>query len=322
MSFAALKFGGGAVFRTKMEDFDRWYPGTYLQRLKEVRVEAVFDGKVVPIQGYLSNFGTSWVRFRDPANKAPIDGEQIIADPNAEIVKICYKRLRRLRHNETMSFPVFESPIADDRFRKIQDRERNVFENVGLETTWKIEFLPDQPYDLSLLSDVRVTFQYEALFDETLKKVVEGQRFLARRDSAFVSLKNLVEGKGGVFDPAALEIELDRTHFQFPQIDKVIRNIGFIVMPKNRNPLTGPATLDVSFQEQAAIQLTTDDKGTVATGKTRHTGTNPEDLGAMCHGKSVEGKWSVVLSGLPPSFTAADIQDVLLIVNYEYAAAA
>jgi hypothetical protein len=42
----------------------------------------------------------------------------------------------------------------------------------------------------------------------------------------------------------------------------------------------------------------------------------------VCHGKSVEGTWSVILSGLPPSFTAADIEDVLLIVNYEYATAA
>jgi len=323
MSFAALKFGGGATFSTRMDDFDRWYPGTYLQRLKEVKVEVVINGEVVPIQGYLTNYGTSWVRFRDPGNKVPVDGKQIVADPDPDIIKLCYKRLQRCRHNETMSFPVLQSPLADDRLRKIQQRERNAFENVGLESTWKIEFLPDQPYDLSFLTDVRITFQYEALFDENLKKVVEGKRFQARRDAAILSFRNLLERDGRTFDPATpLEVDIVRSMFQFPQIDKNIRNIGFIVKPKGQASLSGPATIDVSFQDQPSIQVTTDDKGVIATGKARHTGSNPEDLGTLCHGKKIEGEWSVTLSGLPSMVAAADIEDILLIVNYEYAPAA
>lgn len=322
MSFAALKFGGGAVFSSRMEDFDRWYPGTYLQRLKEVRVEVLIDGEVVPIQGYLSNYGTSWVRFKDPGNKVPVDGKQIVADPDPDLIKLCYKRLQRRRHNETMSFPVLQTPLADDRFCKIQERERNAFENVGLESTWKIEFLPDQPYDMSLLTDVKITFQYEALFDDNLKKVVEGKRFQARQDAVILSFKNLLKRDGGTFDPSkSLKIEVVRSMFQFPQIDKNIRNIGFIVKPKGQNALLGQATLDVSYQEQPSIQITTDDNGVIATGKTRHAGSNPQDLGSMCHDRKVEGKWSVTLSKLPSTVTAADIEDILLIVNYEYAPA-
>ncbi len=285
-------------------------------------MEVVIDGKVVPVQGYLTNYGTSWVRFRDPGNKVPVDGKKIVADPDPDLIKLCYKRLQRYRHNETMSIPVLQTPLARDRLRKTQERERNPFENVGLESSWKIEFLPDQHYDLSLLTDVRITFQYEALFDENLKRVMEGKRFKARRDAAIVSFKNLLERIGKTFDPAEpLEVDIVPSLFQFPQIDKHIRNIGFIVKPKGQAILTGPATLDVSFQEQPSIQVTTDDKGTIATGKARHTGSNLEDLGALCHGKKLEGKWSVTLSGFPPTVTAADIEDVLLIVNYEYAPA-
>jgi prefoldin subunit 5 len=323
MSFAALKFGGGAVFSSRMEEFDRWYPGTYMQRLKEVRVETIIDGEAVPIQGYLSNYGTSWVRFRDPGNKVPVDGKQVVADPDRDVAKLCYKRLQRRRHNETMSFPLFQSALADDRFCKIQDSERNAFENVGLESTWKIEFLPDQPYDLALLTDVRITFQFEALFDENLKKVVESKRFQDRRDVAVLSFRNLLEKQGRAFDPSSsLEAEITRSMFQFPQIDKNILSVGFIIKPKGKDTLQGPATLDASFQEQPAIQVATDDRGIIATGKLRHVGSNPEDLLSMCQGKKLEGKWSIKLSALPPNFSATDIEDVLLIMNYEYAPAA
>jgi hypothetical protein len=54
MSFLALAATGNGRFTTTLEDFDRWYPGTYLQRIKEVRVEVLADGEVVPARGYLS----------------------------------------------------------------------------------------------------------------------------------------------------------------------------------------------------------------------------------------------------------------------------
>ncbi len=57
VSFIAVAATGGGRFTTALQDFDRWYPGTYLQRIKEVRVEVLVDGEVAPVRGYLSNDG-------------------------------------------------------------------------------------------------------------------------------------------------------------------------------------------------------------------------------------------------------------------------
>src|SRR5713101_5563550 len=113
-------------------------------------------------------------KLNDPAgNKRPIDNVHIFPEPDADIVQLCYKRLQRRRHIDTMAFPDFSSYLHEDRMKKLQDRERNFFENVGLESTWIIEFLPDQPIDFSKLTDVLIHFQYEALFDDNLKRILE-----------------------------------------------------------------------------------------------------------------------------------------------------
>ena len=66
VSFLALAATGRGRFTTELKEFDRWYPGTYLQRIKEVRVEVLVDGELAPVRGYLSNDGVSLVRFSDP----------------------------------------------------------------------------------------------------------------------------------------------------------------------------------------------------------------------------------------------------------------
>src|SRR6185369_2195324 len=79
VSFVALKAVGGTRFTTTMDQFDRYYPGTYLQRIKEVRVEVLVDGEVVPARGYISNDGVSFVRFSDSEGKRPIDDVRVFA---------------------------------------------------------------------------------------------------------------------------------------------------------------------------------------------------------------------------------------------------
>jgi hypothetical protein len=135
VSFIAIKALGSTRFITALEDFDRFYPGTYLQRIKEVRVEVLVDGKAVPARGYLSNDGVSLVRFADSEGKRPIDNVRVFAEPDPDIARLCYKRLQRRRHIDTMAFPEFRSYLHEDRMQHIQDRERNFFEDVGLEST-------------------------------------------------------------------------------------------------------------------------------------------------------------------------------------------
>src|SRR5262249_15278374 len=40
-SFPGILVANRARFITTMKDFDRWFPGTYMQRIKEVRVEVL-----------------------------------------------------------------------------------------------------------------------------------------------------------------------------------------------------------------------------------------------------------------------------------------
>ncbi len=47
-------------------------------------------------------------KLNDPAgNKRPIDNVHIFPEPDADIVQLCYKRLQRRRHVDTMAFPDF-----------------------------------------------------------------------------------------------------------------------------------------------------------------------------------------------------------------------
>ena len=125
VSFLALAATRGARFTTTLADFDRWFPGTYQQRIKEVRVEVLVDGAPVPARGYLSNDGVSLVRFVDSEDRRPVDDRTVFAEPDPDLARLCYKRLQRRRHVHTMAFPAFESYLHEERMRDLQARLLN-----------------------------------------------------------------------------------------------------------------------------------------------------------------------------------------------------
>ena len=43
-------------------------------------------------------------------------------------------------------------------------------------------------------------------------------------------------------------------------------------------------------------------------------------VAAIAHGKSVEGTWTIRVDGLPSGVAMGDVDDVFLLLNYEYAA--
>jgi Tc toxin complex TcA C-terminal TcB-binding domain len=89
VSFMALQLAGGARFTTTLKEFDRWFPSTYSQRIKEIRVEVLIEGKPVPARGYLANDGVSMVRSQDTGNKRPVDNMHVFAEPDEDIAKLC-----------------------------------------------------------------------------------------------------------------------------------------------------------------------------------------------------------------------------------------
>ena len=320
LSFLALTVTRIGRFTTTLQDFDRWYPGTYLQRIKEVRVEVLIDDVVAPARGYISNDGVSLVRFADPGNTRPIDDIRVFAEADPDIARLCYKRLQRRRHVDTMAFPAFESRLHDDRMRKLQGRERNFFENVGLESTWLVELLPDQPFDLSRVSDIRVWFEYEALFDENLKRVLEPKRYAGRREMVAPPIGRLLRQNGGTVNFAStLTFKTPRDLFEAPAIEKKIVNAGFGVRLKDGRRLNNPAKLAVSFQNATPVVVTTTADGIVATASDHPAGSGLSQLAAMVHGKNVDGTWTVRVVSLPSGVVTDDIDELFLLLRCEFA---
>ena len=318
MSFPSILLTGGTRFLATMRDFDRWFPGTYMQRIKEVRVEVLVDNKPVNARGYISNDGVSFVRFSDTGNKIPVDNMDVFAEPDEAIAMLCYKRFERRRHMDTMAFPDFESFLHEERMRRIQDKERNYFENIGPESTWMIEILPDQFFKFSQITDIKVFFQYEAFFDENLKSILQNKRYAGRRESAGLSIKKLVESEGRAADfSGTVNVTVSRALFEAPLIDKKIINAGFHIRYKGMVPYD-VAKLEVSFQDDPPIQIETNNEGMVATSSEHPMGAGLAGLSALIHDKNVEGQWSVKIVALPTGVGIDAIEDIFLLLNYEY----
>ncbi|SFM50699.1 hypothetical protein [Nitrosomonas communis] len=319
MSYIAMQLTGCARITTTLAEFDRWFPGTYMQRIKEIKVEVMVQNQVVAARGYISNDGVSFIRFQDPGDKRKIDNVEVFVEPDPDIERLCYKRLQRRRHVDTMAFPDFDSYLYKDRRRKLQEKERNFFENVGPESSWILELLPEQVFEFTQISDVRIYFQYEAFFDENLKHILEKKRYQDRQESAALSISKALQSKGESTDFSdTVRIKITREMFEVPVVDKKIVNVGFLVKPKVDAALEGIARLEVSLENPAPIQVSTNEQGIVATAKNHTAGTGLAELEAMAHGKPVEGTWTVKIADLPNSISTDAIQDIFLLLNYEF----
>lgn len=318
-AFGAILLGGHGRFATRIAEFDRWYPGMYMQRLREVRVEVLVDGVSTPIRGYLSNGGTSLVRFPDHGNTTLVDGRDVLNEPDQALRQLCYKRRRRQHAIETMAFPAFASALYDARSTATQREERNVFEGCGLETTWHLELMPDQQLDYARISDVRIDFQYEALYDPALRQVVEAQRYTDRTETALLSLRELLRQQGKTADfSAPVEVEVSAFAFEAPHIDKPLLDVGIMVRHRAAPLLEGKATLDIDLDGAGAVTVTTNDKGIVATSPGQPAGENTAALQALIANRNAAGRWSVAITALPDGVVAQDIDDVLLMLRYRF----
>jgi len=322
MAFAAVLMSGGARFSTRMADFDRWYPGTYLQRLREVRVEVRTADGVSPVRGYLTNGGVSYVRFLDVGNHVEIDGRDVFAEPDPELAKLRYKRRRRRHAVETMAFPQMAGALADARDVDRQSEERNHFENCGLESVWSLELLPDQAIEFAKITDIRLVFQYDAHFDANLRRVTEAKRHTGRHETAMVSARQVTTELGGAFDPAGtVTVPVSAYSFEAPQVPKIIEKVGLFIRPRGTPLLAGAAGMRLSYNGDGPIEVRTNEMGVVATALDRPAGDNTAALESMVVGKSVVGEWRVELTDLPEGMSADEVDDVLLMVNYAYAPA-
>ncbi len=255
-----------------------------------------------------------------PATVFSAHDVQVFAEPDPDLVRLCYKRFRRQRHVDTMAFPAFSSYLHRDRMRQLQARERNFFENVGLESSWALELLPDQPFDLSLVTDVRVSFQYEAMFDDNLKRVLEKKRYAGRKETAALSARKLGEARGTPPDfTGTFGWTVGPDLFEASVLERTIVNVGFLVSASGLSSLPGKATLEISYGGAAPVQVETTDNGVVATASGTPAGSGLAALETMAHGRPITGSWTGRVVDLPAGVSPGDVDDVLLLLNYEYA---
>jgi hypothetical protein len=319
MAWVGFKATGRASFSPDIATFDRAFPGTYLQRTKEVRVEVLVDEKPVPARGYLSNAGISSVRLPEYAGRRVAHHSDLSRDPDPDVAKLCYMRLLRRQAPETAAFSAFESILYTDRLVDLQRQEHNFFENLGIETTWQFELLPDQDFDLANVTDVRLHIQYEALFDETLKRVLDDKRYVNRRETAMFSIRELA-GAGPDADIFAdpVDFRVRRERLEAPYLDKRIVDIGFLVTSVGGSMLSGAAVLQAALDGGAPIPLTTDAVGIVATAPDHPAGLGVSELAAAARGKSVHRPWRIQVADMPGGLGLSDVGDVMLLLQYEY----
>lgn len=318
-TLTGVKAGGKASFTLSMEKMDQFYPGTFQHRIKEVKVDVLVNGQQSAARGYLSCYGPSQIRFPDPGNKYPTDNNHIITESNQDIAKLCYKRTWQVGGRESMAFPDLNSTRANDRIVNRQQEERNFFENLGMGVTWLIELLPDQNIDMTNVSDILITYQIEANFDDNLRKVIEEKRFDDRDEIIAFSAKQMIERQKRNFDLKDIQFKIKQTSLPHPYKNKKIKNIAVYLKPKLQDFIDGCATISVSLNDTPKIQVKTDEQGRAATGNERHAGPDGDKLKNSIHGKDPVGNWGLSLDQLPAGFDKEDIEDMYLLLRYSYA---
>ncbi|WP_152040703.1 Tc toxin subunit A-related protein [Salinigranum salinum] len=145
MAFSRLQETGRAFFETRLEDFDRAYPGLYLQKIKNV--EVVFVGLTGPegVHGTLRNIGVSQFRHEDG-------------------------------RIENMVYPADVMPLSEYDVRRdaivfqLDSSELRLFENSGVATMWQLD-LPraSNTFDPSSVLDIHLVVSYDAFFSAALE---------------------------------------------------------------------------------------------------------------------------------------------------------
>jgi hypothetical protein len=243
-----LRTTGRMEFETRIDDFDLVYPGSYAGRIEYVEVDV--DG-IVPargISGTLTNAGIS--HYRVPS-AAWTTGNGL---------------KHRIQNRETLIISDHD-PRLDAILTDPDRRRRRVFEGAGVASSWTLE-LPRNVNDLDYdaITDVRLTFSYEARYDRALHDRVlaelaalpaldERQRPLPLRwlfPDAFFSF----------YDTGVLTFELDPLWFPRSELDPKMLSLGLLAVTTPSSRRDG-IVLKVKAPGTAEAKVTTAADGTV-----------------------------------------------------------
>jgi tetratricopeptide (TPR) repeat protein len=149
-----LRQTGSMTFETTLDDFDSVYPGTYEGRIQ--RVDVSVQGIVPPagVSGTLSNNGISVYRL--PSDLATSTTPSKV----------------RVQSAETLVLSDYD-PAQDGVLDSTTGNQIGIFEGAGVASSWTLS-LPRAINDINYgtLTDVVLTFLYEARFDPQLVQTV------------------------------------------------------------------------------------------------------------------------------------------------------
>jgi hypothetical protein len=148
MAFDQLQRTGRAFFETTLDQFDRAYPGYYLQKLQNVELVFVGLSGTGAIHGTLRNIGVS--TFRDAAGTVR---QQVYP---SDVMPLSQYEVRQ----DALVF-------------RTDPHELRLFENNGIATLWQID-LPRDANDIDprQILDIHMVLYFDAFHDENLEATV------------------------------------------------------------------------------------------------------------------------------------------------------
>ena len=143
-----------------------------------------------------------------------------------------------------------------------------------------------------------IEFQYEAKFDDNLKHVLEKKRYEGRNETISVSIVKQLEEAGQPIDySAGVTFKAPFDKIDAPGVPRKIADIALVIKLKGTQRLTGPAGLDISYDNGATVHVSTDERGVLATSTVRPAGSGLGALEALVRGKKVDGTWEILTFG-------------------------
>jgi tetratricopeptide (TPR) repeat protein len=302
--FVLLQFRqtGVAHFETKLDDFDRLYPGTYMHKIRavEVAVEGLIsaDGVI----GNLKNSGISTFRTRD------------------NHVKV------RLQPRETMLLSSF-SLKGDAVVFRPSEETLGVFEGSGVATAWTLE-IPVESNDLNYqsISDIKLVLYYDAYHDPLLEAAIRQSLPGTGQWSRGFSLRfNYPDAFFLLIERATTDFEIQVRDFPYNHLNVQVQRLAVYVIAEAGFPAAGVKLVLTNETAELSAAVTTGADGTVTS--------DPADATAalnVFHDHSPLGHWTVALDpeANPELFReepagsgvmrVQGVRDIVLVMDYEY----
>jgi hypothetical protein len=298
-----LRKTGTMNFETTLDDFDSVYPGTYQGRIQKVTVSV--QGIVPPagISGYLSNDGISIYRL-------PSD----IATPTNP-------SKQRIQSAETLVISDYD-PSQDGVLDSTTGNQTGIFEGAGVASSWTFS-LPRalNDIDYGTLTDVVLTFLYEARYDPQLTPTVLAQ--LAARPGFYNRERSIPlawlypDLFYGFVKTGNLTLRLAAADFPLNQDAPNITAVSLLLAMPPGTSASG-ITVSLTAPGKAAMAGTTDATGTISSQSAGSTW-----AGAV--GGPAIGDWNINLTAaanpaLAPggNLNLSSLINLVLVLDYSF----